>query len=270
MALDHLLLLPTSEHRQAVDEFAMAFCTANLVLKSNRLILKNELELPEALPFDIETVGLYESRFANPIYRILSVPTFSTLFGHLKMRPDSVCQQLMMEESLERMAQAAIYSCSKSTLSPVHSELVTDWIALYPDGNTVPLDMTPLLKRLDSNMVDMILQQILADDQDDYTIERMSLITRDIQCYLSPSLSSKLCKYIIDLVNHGCSHTDKKNLKECLPNLGKRLDPKSLLLLKKIWPDDALYYSDLSKPLISLRETLEARYELFLYISGSK
>ena len=269
-ALDHLLYITTSEQRQEVDQFALSFCQSNLISKSDRLKLKKEIKMPQATSFDIESVQLYAARFANPVYRVLSVPTFATLFGHLEMSIDDICQQLMIEESLERFAQAAVYSCSKAPLAEVHSCLVSHWLEVYPYGNTVTLEISPLINRLDSKMVESMLSRILAEDQEDYTIERLSLILRDIKCYLSSSVSNKICKLFVDYINRGSSHTDKKNLMLCMPNLARCLDPKALLVLKKMWPQDALYYSDLSKPFHRLRDTLELRYELFLYISGSK
>ena len=117
--------------------------------------------------------------------------------------------------------------------------------------------------------MEQLLRRILKDEADEYLIERLSLLLRHIRCYLSSSLSNKICRVFLHAIEQDLHQADRRNLKLCLPNLKYRLDPRCLLVLKRFWSDEALYYAGLFKPFWSFRDTLEQRHQLFQYLSDS-
>ena len=144
------------------------------------------------------------------------------------------------------------------------------WLELYPDGNTTSVKLAPLLRMADVAQVEQVIEHLLKIDDDEYQMERLAEVLQHITVYLTPNTSNRICRYLMEYLAYGLNQTDRRNIKSCLTNLALRLDPNSLLVLKKHWVDEAIYYSQLERPLWKFRDTLESRYDLFLYISGRK
>ncbi len=270
-ALARLLMARAPQVTDELDVFIPAFAQLNISAKQGHVEILEDFIFPDfELSFDVSGLDMFTTSLPSATHRILALGTLDQLFGHLELTQDEIFKQLLVNDKLEHLAQSTIFSLASRLSVEAGYEMCEAWMDLYPEGNAVNLHLDGLFQRLNSQQVEKLVRHILKMEYDEYQIEKLSLLLRSIQCYLSHVISKRICKVLLEAVDRGIHQTDKRNIKECLPNLKYRLDPKALLTIKKIWPDDALYYSDLQKPFWDFRNTLEQRYELFLYISGSK
>ncbi len=249
--------------------FGQAFMKKAVTRRNNQLLFRPDTPRPiEWLPITLDDITLYRHEFSNPLYRALSLVPAQLLYDHIADVLERIMLEMMYSKSWERLAQSIIFSLSSFRNDSWSSSLLKAFFDSYPDGNTIVLNIAPLIRRLPSNMIESLVLQILKDD-DEFMLEKLSLILRSIQAYLGPAVSRGICEVYIKQVELGLSHTDKKHVRTSLLNLARWLDPKSVLILKKIWPYEALHFTDLKEDFWSWRNTLEQRYEMFLYISNS-
>ncbi len=267
------LLLQKNDHswQQAIDNLAMQYARYYLQLEDDQLLPLPILQDHGLVsPEELQDLQLYSEHFKEPIYRLLSLSNWNTVFGAIDLNPKTICRQLVSLSHCRDLAQIAILSLSRSPKIGPTVAMIIAWLDLYPEGNTTSVKLAPLLRNADATQVDQVMAHLLKTDEDEYQMERLSEVLQHITVYLSPSTSNHICRYLMEYLDYGLNQTDRRNIKSGLANLALRLDPKSLLVLKKHWIDEAIYYSQLERPLWKFRDTLESRYDLFLYISGRK
>ncbi len=259
-----LLTLDTRESKDTLDFLLPAI--NNHIQISQGMISINVPELLNELHPHLDQSPLTVDEELLP--KILSIVAVESLIPD-KLEHHEACRQLLTKPTLLLLALGITESVIVHRSETWIKALGTFWQKHYPLLSTSQIPARRLYGAADSDFFISTISEILKDP-DDYWIEKLAIVTSDNKHYLSRKLSDMLAELLLFHVQQGLNRTDIKLLKDLLPVVAKRMDPRASLALRKLWPDQGMYYSKLNKDMVRFRKILENRYELFSYIAGLK
>ena len=262
-ALKTLIRLETLERKMARDLAKEVVCPNIYSQQGTLCWQRHKIALPGAL------IDLSEDKKMKPDKFLLSTISPHEVFDHINLDHDEICRQVMTDPALSELGEAIVTSIHHQRDEMWIERLARFWLKHYPRFNTQQFHLPTLLGLLDRDQFAKLLS-ILITLKDAYFIEKLTLFVKNTIPYASGQVSKLLITELILVSQNNLTRTDMKWLKELLPIIVWRLDPRSHMQLAKLWPEANLHYSPLQKEWELFRVQLEKRFELFNYIADSK
>ncbi len=146
-SLNALLRISGSVQSEETTRFSKQYFKASIKINKKQLTFDTNINIPfQEINFKLADVESFKQYFSNPVYRLLSFCPVMYIFQQKKRDIPFLCQQIIGKESLEKLCQIVILSCSNYGLTPWIKTLATTWMKYYPEGNTIGIDFGPLLE----------------------------------------------------------------------------------------------------------------------------